>query len=158
MTLMPQLLPHHLEMLLDRSAPGLDVTKVGVRKAGAVGMTAVIVAQEKSITIIVGGMLLAHRHQPRPGPGPQGHRHISHVQASCTCTWVQDASGINCNKMTPRDHWHLSMKLSAKGMPDLSLYPIHGRSRPSRTSHLGRVRPHGGRVGSAHSGPHSLGR
>ena len=61
MTLMPQLLPHHLEML-HRSAPGLDVTKAGVRRAGAVGMAAVIVAQEKSITIIVGGMLLAHRH------------------------------------------------------------------------------------------------
>ena len=62
MTLMPQPLPHHLELLLDKKAPGPDMMKAGRRKAGAVGMTAVIVAREKSITIIVGGILLAHRN------------------------------------------------------------------------------------------------
>ena len=61
MTMMPQLLPHSLEALLNMSAHGLGIAQVGVRKAGVIGMTAMIVAGEKSITIIVGEMLLAHR-------------------------------------------------------------------------------------------------
>ena len=49
-------------MLLDRSALGLNATKTGMRKVGTIGMDAVIVAHKKSITIIVGVMLLAHQH------------------------------------------------------------------------------------------------
>ena len=60
-TMMPLLLPHSLETLLATSAHGLGMTKAGVRKAGVIGMTAMSVAREKGITIIVGEMLLAHR-------------------------------------------------------------------------------------------------
>ena len=62
MTLIAHPLPHHLEPILDKSAPGPDMTKAGRRKAGVTGMTAVIVVREKNIIIILGGILLAHRN------------------------------------------------------------------------------------------------
>ena len=60
-TMMPRLLTHSLEAPLNKGARGLGATKAGVRRAGVIGVSAMIVAREKSITITVGEMLPAHR-------------------------------------------------------------------------------------------------